>query len=332
MIAIGLFCLFFLAFAEVLTFDFAQGGERVEPHAQSLERVRIAYSAGGLISFPLIITKEKRIFQTEGLDVETIVMRPELGVKALVSGDLQYSYFAGTTINAAVHGLPVKVVMVSNDCPLYSLMVRPGIQSLKDLKGKKLGVASLTAGEAFLSRRLLKDAGIDVDREMSVIVVGNTPERISALKMGVVDATTVSVPVDFQAEQLGLKRLVFIGDAVEAVSGGVGVSTRMIKEQPGQIKRMIRALLKGIAYAKANRDEMIGLLMAKWRLDRERATVTWDLTARTLEDDGTASDSAVLLSIQAAQEMVREKRMIPLSQVVDFSMARQAYEELSKSK
>jgi ABC-type nitrate/sulfonate/bicarbonate transport system substrate-binding protein len=211
-------------------------------------------------------------------------------------------------------------------------MVRPQIQSLKDLKGKKLGVASLTAGESFLSRRLLKDAGVDVDREMSVIVVGNTPERINALKMGVVDATTVSVPVDFQAEQLGLKRLVFIGDAVEAVSGGLGVSTRMIKEQPGQIKRMIRALLKGIAYAKAHREEMISVLMTKWKLDRERATKTWDLTARTLEDDGAASDNAVLFSIQAAQEMVKEKREIPLSQVVDFTIAKQAFEELSRGK
>jgi ABC-type nitrate/sulfonate/bicarbonate transport system substrate-binding protein len=167
---------------------------------------------------------------------------------------------------------------------------------------------------------------------LCVIVVGNTPERINALKMGVVDATTVSVPVDFQAEQLGLKRLVFIGDAVEAVSGGLGVSTRMIKEQPGQIKRMIRALLKGIAYAKAHREEMISVLMTKWKLDRERATKTWDLTARTLEDDGAASDNAVLFSIQAAQEMVKEKREIPLSQVVDFAIAKQAFEELSRGK
>jgi hypothetical protein len=106
----------------------------------------------------------------------------------------------------------------------------------------------------------------------------------------------------------------------------------MIREQPRQIKRMIRALLKSIAYAKANREEMIGLLMTKWRLDRGRATETWDLTARTLEDDGTASDSAVLLSIQAAQEMVREKKAVPMSQVADFSIARQAYAELSKGK
>ena len=301
-------------------------------YADTLERVRIAYSPGGLISFPLAVTRGKNIFATEGLDVEPVAVRPELGVKALVSGDFQYSYFAGSAITAAVHGIPIKVVMVTNKRPLYSLMARPEIRSLKDLKGKRLGVASLTAGEAFLSRRLLKDAGIDADRDMQMIVVGNTPERINALKAGVVDATTVSVPVDFRAEQLGLKRLVFIGDVVEAVSGGVAVATRTIKEQPGQVKRMIRALMKGIFYAKAHRAEMIDLIMQAWKLDQERAAKTWELTARTLEDDGTASDAAVMTSIQSALEMVRENRDVLVSQVVDFSLAREAYGELKKIK
>ncbi len=299
-------------------------------YSQPLERVRVAYSPGGLISLPLIITKEKGIFQTEGLDVEMIIMRPELGVKALVSGDLQYSFFAVTTINAAVHGLPVKVVMVTNDRPLYSLMARPQIQSLKELKGKTLGVASLTSGESVLSRRLLRGAGIDADREMTMIVVGNTPERINALNAGAVDATTISVPVDLQAEQLGLKRLVFIGEALEAISGGLGVSTGMIKERAAQIKRMIKAFMKGMAYGKARRDEMVSLLMNKWRLDREQASKTWDLTVKTWAGRGTASDSAVLLSVQAAQEPLKEKREIPLTQVVDFSLARQAFEELGQ--
>jgi hypothetical protein len=44
--------------------------------------------------------------------------------------------------------------------PLFSLMSKPEIRSLKDLKGKVLGVATLTSGESLLSRRLLKDAGV----------------------------------------------------------------------------------------------------------------------------------------------------------------------------
>ena len=108
-----------------------------------------------MIPFPLVVAKEKRIFEQLGLEVEIINMRPGLAVTALVSGDLQYAAFAGTTLTAAVQGLPVKLVMVYNDRPFFSLMTRPEFRSLKELKGKVLGVASLISGESLLSRRLL---------------------------------------------------------------------------------------------------------------------------------------------------------------------------------
>ena len=128
---------------------------------RDLERVRIGYSVGGLIPFPLIVAKENRFFEQAGLEVELINIPPTIAVTALISGDIQYVIFAGTTLNAAVRGLPVKLVMVYNDRPLFSLMARADIRSIKELKGKVLGVATLTSGESFLSRRLLKDAGAD---------------------------------------------------------------------------------------------------------------------------------------------------------------------------
>lgn len=170
---------------------------------RDLERVRVGYSVGGLIPFPLIVAKENRFFEQAGLDVELINIPPTIAVTALISGDIQYVIFAGTTLNAAVRGLPVKLVMVYNDRPLFSLMARPEIRSIKEIKGKVLGVATLTSGESFLSRRLLKDAGIDADKEMTLRVIGNTPDRFQALRAGVVDATTLTTPVDIHAERMG---------------------------------------------------------------------------------------------------------------------------------
>jgi hypothetical protein len=139
------------------------------------EKVRVGYSVGGLIPFPVVVARENKMFERLGLDVELINIPPTLAVTALVSGDLQYVVFAGTTLNAAVRGLPVKLVMIYNDRPLFSLMSRPEIRSVKELKGKVLGIASLTSGESFLSRRLLKEAGIDPEREVILRTIGNTP-------------------------------------------------------------------------------------------------------------------------------------------------------------
>jgi ABC-type nitrate/sulfonate/bicarbonate transport system substrate-binding protein len=79
---------------------------------RDLERVRIGYSVGGLIPFPLTVAKENRFFEQAGFDAELINIPPTIAVTALVSGDIQYVVFAGTTLNAAVRGLPVKLVMV----------------------------------------------------------------------------------------------------------------------------------------------------------------------------------------------------------------------------
>src|SRR5690349_746131 len=163
-------CVSILALAAVCVFP-----RFAEAASKDLERVRIGYSVGGLIPFPIIVAKEHRLFEQAGFDVELINIPPTIAVTALVSGDIHYVIFAGTTLNAAVRGLPVKLVMVYNDRPLFSLMSRPEVRSVKELKGKVLGIASLTSGESFLSRRLLKEAGVDPDREVTLRSIGNTP-------------------------------------------------------------------------------------------------------------------------------------------------------------
>ncbi|HEY7220375.1 MAG TPA: ABC transporter substrate-binding protein [Candidatus Binatia bacterium] len=295
---------------------------------RELEKVRIGYSVGGLIPFPIIVAKENRFFEQAGFDVELINIPPTIAVTALVSGDIQYVIFAGTTLNAAVRGLPVKLVMVYNDRPLFSLMSRPEIRSIKELKGKVLGVATLTSGESFLSRRLLKDAGIDADKEMTLRVIGNTPDRLQALRAGAVDATTLTVPVDILAERMGLRRLVFMGETLESINGGFGVSDRWLRERPDQIKKIITVAFRGMAHARAKRVDSVSLIMAKWKMERDVAEKAFDLMIKTWTDTGVASDQALQEAIDESLRVTKTNKTVPISQVADFTLAREVYREL----
>jgi ABC-type nitrate/sulfonate/bicarbonate transport system substrate-binding protein len=295
---------------------------------KELEKVRVGYSVGGLIPFPLIVAKENRFFEQAGFDAELINIPPTIAVTALISGDIQYVVFAGTTINAAVRGLPVKLAMVYNDRPLFSLMARAEIRSIKELKGKVLGVATLTSGESFLSRRLLKDAGIDADREMTLRVIGNTPDRLQALRAGAVDATTLTLPVDILAERMGLRRLAFMGEMLESINGGYGVSDRWLQQRPDQIKKMIAVAFKGMAYARAQRQESISLIMAKWKMEREVAEKAFDMMVKTWTESGVASDQALQEGIEESLRVTKAKQAVPIFQVADFRLAREVYREL----
>jgi ABC-type nitrate/sulfonate/bicarbonate transport system substrate-binding protein len=297
---------------------------------REMEKVRIGYSVGGLIPFPLIVAKENRFFEQAGLEVELINIPPTIAVTALISGDIQYVIFAGTTINAAVRGLPVKLVMVYNDRPLFSLMSRPEIRSIKELKGKVLGVATLTSGESFLSRRLLKEAGIDADKEMTLRVIGNTPDRLQALRAGSVDATTLTLPVDILAERMGLRRLAFMGETLESINGGYGVSDRWLQQRPDQIKKMIAATYRGMAHARAQRQDSIALIMSKWKMERDIAEKAFDLMIKTWADTGVASDQALQEGIDESLRVTKAKQSVPISQVADFTLAREVYRELKQ--
>lgn len=295
---------------------------------RGLEKVRIGYSVGGLIPFPLIVAKENHFFEQAGFDVELINIPPTIAVTALVSGDIQYVVFAGTTLNAAVRGLPVKLAMVYNDRPLFSLMARPEIRSIKDLKGKVLGVATLTSGESFLSRRLLKDAGIDADKEMTLRVIGNTPDRLQSLRAGAVDATTLTVPVDILAERMGLRRLAFMGETLESINGGFGVSDRWLRDRPDQIKKMIAVAFRGMAYARAQRAESVSLIMRKWKMERDVAEKAFELMVKTWTDTGVASDQALQEGIEESLRVTKTNKTVPVTQVADFTLAREVYREM----
>jgi ABC-type nitrate/sulfonate/bicarbonate transport system substrate-binding protein len=295
---------------------------------RDLERVRIGYSVGGLIPLPVVIARETKLFEQAGFDVELINIPPTIGVTALVSGDIQYVAFVGTAINAAVRGLPIRTVMVHNDRPLFSLMSKPEIRSLKDLKGKVLGVATLTSGESLLSRRLLKDAGLDADKDMVLRVIGNTPERLLALRSGVVDATTLTVPVDIQAEKFGLRRLAFMGELLESLSGGLSVSERWIQQRPDQIKKVITVVLRAMVQARAQRAETIGLIAARFKIERDVAEKAFDLVLKTWSDDGLVTDQAVQAAIDESLRLAGSKQQVPVSRVVDFGFAREANREL----
>ena len=296
--------------------------------SRELEKVRIGYSVGGLIPFPLIVAKENRFFEQAGYDVELINIPPTIAVTALISGDIQYVIFAGTTLNAAVRGLPVKLVMVYNDRPLFSLMSRPEIRSIRELKGKVLGVATLTSGESFLSRRLLKEAGIDADKEMTLRVIGNTPDRLQALRAGSVDATTLTLPVDILAERMGLRRLAFMGETLESINGGYGVSERWLQQRPDQIKRMIAVAYRGMAHARAQRQDSIALIMSKWKMERDIAERAFDMMIKTWADTGVASDQALQEGIDESLRVTKAKQSVPISQVADFKLAREVYREM----
>jgi NitT/TauT family transport system substrate-binding protein len=219
----------------------------VEPNplAYSAERVVIATPSRGLSVFPALVSIRKGFYKDEGLEVDMVLMQPTIAVKALISGDANYLLAWGSAVRAAVTGAPIKAVVGLASRPLHVLIARPGIKTPTDLKGKIVGVDAIAGTVDYLSRVALRHFGLEPAKDAKLIVIGGSGTRATALRAGSIDATAIDVSLAVKAEDEGFNRLLYLGDIIELPLTGIAVMDKQIKAQREQIKRVIRATLRG---------------------------------------------------------------------------------------
>jgi ABC-type nitrate/sulfonate/bicarbonate transport system substrate-binding protein len=102
------------------------------------ERVLVAVSSKSIGFFDPWVAHEKGFFRKYGIDSQIITMRPNLSVVALHAGEIDYSWMTGTVIRAAAKGLPLKLVTIGLKSSFHTLVARPNLQSINELRGKKI--------------------------------------------------------------------------------------------------------------------------------------------------------------------------------------------------
>src|SRR4029078_12484169 len=107
-----------------------------------LRKVRFSVSAPSIAELPFRIAQIKNFYREEALDVEVIFIRGAVGMQALLGGSVDFTSASGSTIAAAVRGIPVKLVFISSSKPQFELVSQPQIKSVQELKGKIVGISS----------------------------------------------------------------------------------------------------------------------------------------------------------------------------------------------
>src|SRR5262245_9997443 len=133
------------------------------------EQIMIAASSQGLFELPVIVAMRNGYFRTEGLEVQKIQIQPEIAVKALLAGEVDYVSAWGTSVQAAMTGAPIKVVAAMVSTSLHVLISRPAIRIGRALKGKTLGVDSAGRRIDYLSRLAVRHVCLDPDRDLKLL-------------------------------------------------------------------------------------------------------------------------------------------------------------------
>jgi ABC-type nitrate/sulfonate/bicarbonate transport system substrate-binding protein len=293
------------------------------PSSLHAERVTIATPSRGLFEFPVVVAMRKGFFKAEGLDVDKIQMQPAIGVKALISGDVDYLLAWGSALRAAVTGVPIKAVVGIAGRPLHVLVARPDIKTPKDLKGRVIGVDSVAGTVDYLARVAVRHFGFEPEKDVKIIVTGESPTRLAALHAGSIDATPIDVAFAVKAEDEGFRRLVYLGDLIELPLSGIAVMDQKLQTQREQVRRVVRATVRGTRYFKQNRNDTVQMLSDYLRITPAQAAKAYDTSLSSFSDDGTISDKGVQLDVQLTKERLKLTKEIPLSQLVDWSLVKE---------
>jgi NitT/TauT family transport system substrate-binding protein len=307
----------------ILTTIALLGSALLSEPAISAERIVIGTPSRGLFEFPAVVAMRKGYYKDEGLDVDKVQMQPAIAVKALISGDIDYLLAWGSAIRAAVTGVPIKAVVGMASRPLHVLIARPDIKTPKDLKGKIIGVDSFAGTVDYLSRVAARHFGFEPEKDIKIIVTGESPTRLAALRAGSIDATPIDVAFAMKAEDEGFRRLLYLGDIIELPLSGIAVTDNKLQTQREQVKKVVRGSLRGSRFMKQNRGETIQMLSDYLRITPSQAAKAYDTSINSFTDDGIISDKGVNLDVQLTKERLKMTKEIPLSQLVDWSLVKE---------
>lgn len=232
--------------------------------------LKIGYS-GSLCEAPLHMAVEKGFFDDEGLKVDLIKLAPGTAFEAVTAQKVEAGFgLLSSLIQPLSNGLPIKITSgLHTGCDKILAPKGTGINSIKDLKGKRIGVASLTSSPAIYAKRVLADAGISVSTDKMEVefIVFSANDLPLALKNGSVDALGMNDPTAaIAAKEYDLNTIA--DSAVDEpyknqYCCAAYVRDNVVADHPEVAAKYTRAMQKASAWISQHQDETTQIQVEK---------------------------------------------------------------------
>lgn len=296
-----------------------------DPRAQG---IRVSISSLDVSFLTAGVASRRGFFKDQGLDVEVIRMAAPVSITALANGDIDYTMIFASVIRGAMRGMPIKVVASFLDGSTHTLIARPEFKSVKDLRGKTLGVSTVGATSDVAARMMIRHFGVDPEKEMRIVALGSDRARFAALKEGIVEVAVISPPADVEGKKIGMNVLARAYELFNFPFVGLGTNVKRLREKPEEVKRVLKALIRANRFIRENREGSIQVL-AEWaRTTREAAALSYDGISRVFNLDGSIPEDGFRLVVEQSKKDLKVTRDISLSEVSDASLLREVQREL----
>ena len=297
--------------------------------AHSQQRIRLGISAASLGFLPTVLAEKKGFYSKHGINSEHVMIPCAIATNALLSGDLDYAVCTGPGIAGAIKGLPIKLVMTTQDKLGYLLLVKPEVLKITDLRGKTIGISTFGSQLYLTSVTLFRQAGMEPGKDVNLLPGGDNTARLAAMDAGKVDAAFVSSPADIFGAKRGYKVLLWTRDHVPLTQNALVVTDKSLKQSPEQVKRTIKGTIEALQFIRGHQEESVAVA-SKWlKLDLATTRAAFNNYLPCYSADGGLSDKALRDLVQYELERANLKKDIPLSQIASRDLLQQAQMELN---
>jgi len=299
----------------------------IHTSAQAADKIRIS-TPGDAAHFTMHLAQKRGFLREEGFEAELITISGPVANIALSNGDTDYFSGFGSALRSILQGLPLRIVACYRPTPHFMLQSRPEFKSVKDLRGKTIGITAFGSGTELVGRLMIKHFGLDPDKDVKFIPGGSSEGRLIRMQQGLLDATVATVPTDYHGRKMGYPVIVRSEDLFTYPFSGLTAHIKKIKEKPDEVKRVIRAGIKANRYMRENRDGTIPVLMSSYRIDKEVASAAYDSFIKGFNLDGSMPEDGFRRLLDDTKRVMKIDREVALSEVADLSILREAQREL----
>jgi len=298
------------------------------PAQEKPEKARVAVATSSMAFLVPFIAKDRGFYLKQGAEVELIQMRPNIAVAALLSGDIDYIELIGSAIRSAARGLPIRAISTSIKSPFFSVIAQNKFKSVKDLKGATIGIASIGGTNHISTRLTLKEFGLDPEKDVKLIAIGDEKLMYDAFKIGRTEAVVLAPPYSIQLKREGFPVLANTAQYVTIPFSGLGTTLDRIKSNRAQIKKLLKAEIEALRYLRDNPAGTVEVIRKRFSMDDKTARESYDVVVDAFSRDGRVPLDGVDILLQIEKDQKLIPTTVTPKMVVDASLVEEALKEL----
>lgn len=298
------------------------------PAQEKPEKARVAVATSSMAFLVPFIAKDRGFYLKQGAEVELIQMRPNIAVAALLSGDIDYIELIGSAIRSAARGLPIRAISTSIKSPFFSVIAQNKFKSVKDLKGATIGIASIGGTNHISTRLTLKEFGLDPEKDVKLIAIGDEKLIYDAFKIGRTEAVVLAPPYSIQLKREGFPILANTAQYVTIPFSGLGTTLDRIKSNRAQIKKLLKAEIEALRYLRDNPAGTVEVIRKRFSMDDKTARESYDVVVDAFSRDGRIPLDGVDILLQIEKDQKLIPTTVTPQMVVDASLVEETLKEM----